>query len=259
VDGLTGEPGRPGAVIDAPRPADCPQVWTHADRGWDRLRYTLIIGWLVVLVLAVATGERTTSWSELRSLVASGDVDAVRITGELSGRSTGFATVKVHWRHGSLRHVAEVVQIRGAAQPARAPRGGEEGLPVVRERPSTLLTELQPDLRVTRDRQYESGGQLAGWWVSPPLALGAFMLFVTGLGLLIAGPQPWRATRWGWFWLQLPPIGTIAFLLLAGPTPGLPGPRNEHRRLTGGWALLLCILLAALVASDARDDFFRFR
>jgi hypothetical protein len=259
VDGLTGEPGRPGAVTDVPRPSDRPQAWTRGDQRWDRLRYALLIGWLVVLVLAVVTGERTTSWSELRSLVASGEVDSVRVTGELPARSTGSATVRVHWRHGSLRHAAEVVQVRGPARTARGRRGGEDARPVVRERPSALLTELQPELRVTRDRRYESGGQLAGWWVSPPVALGAFLLFVTGLGLLIGGPQPWRATRWAWFWLQLPPVGTLAFLLLTGPTPGLPGPRNEHRRLTGRWAFLLLMLIGVLVGSDASDNLFRFR
>ena len=54
---------------------------------------------------------------------------------------------------------------------------------------------------------------------------------------------PERATRWAWFWLQWNPVGVLAFLLLSGPVPGVPAPRPGARRLTGGWAFLLSLLL----------------
>lgn len=90
-----------------------------------------------------------------------------------------------------------------------------------------------------------------GWHVPPVVAMSAALLFFAGFGLLIAGPQPWRATRWAWFWLLLPPVGSVAFLLLSGPTPGLPSPRNPRRRLTGGGgvAFLLSLLLMPLLGS----------
>jgi hypothetical protein len=76
----------------------------------------------------------------------------------------------------------------------------------------------------------------------------ALLLTLCGVGLLVAGPEPWRATRWAWFWLVLTsPFVSVLFLLLSGPTVAVPGPRNPRRRLTGGWAFLLSLpLMGAL-------------
>ena len=90
---------------------------------------------------------------------------------------------------------------------------------------------------------------MLGWRVPDPIGIVAFVLHFAGLGLLVTGPQPWRATRWAWFWLLLPPVGSIAFLLLSGPTPGLPAPKNPRRRLSGGWALLLSLPLSGAVGA----------
>lgn len=59
-----------------------------------------------------------------------------------------------------------------------------------------------------------------------------------------AGPAPWRATSWAWIWLILGggPLGSIAYLLLGGPL-GLWRPRDVNRRLTGGWAFLIALVL----------------
>jgi hypothetical protein len=65
--------------------------------------------------------------------------------------------------------------------------------------------------------------------------------------LLVREPQPWRATPWAWFWIWTTPIGTPLYLLLSGPTPLLPAPRNPNRRLTGGWAFLLAFVLGSLL------------
>jgi hypothetical protein len=43
----------------------------------------------------------------------------------------------------------------------------------------------------------------------------------------------------------LVPVSVPLFLLLAGPTPGLPAPRDPARRLTGGWAFLICLVVTA--------------
>ncbi len=48
---------------------------------------------------------------------------------------------------------------------------------------------------------------------------------------------------------MLPPIGGIAFLLLAGRLPGVPTPRDTTRRLTGGWAFLLAFPLSAALSA----------
>lgn len=100
---------------------------------------------------------------------------------------------------------------------------------------------------MTRHQFTPGGGRLFGWQTPNPLALTALLLLLVGFGVLVSGPAPWRATRWAWFWLLLPPVGGIAFLLLSGPTPGVPGPRPPGRRLTGGWAFLLALPLAAVL------------
>lgn len=45
-------------------------------------------------------------------------------------------------------------------------------------------------------------------------------------------------------WLLTGPLGSVAYLLLGGPT-GVLRPHHGHRRLTGGWAFLLAWVLFA--------------
>lgn len=85
-------------------------------------------------------------------------------------------------------------------------------------------------------------GTILGIEVPNPLADLAVILTFAGLVTLILGPQPWRATRWAWFWCNANPVGMAAFLLLSGPIPGLPPPRKINRRLTGGWGFLLMLV-----------------
>jgi hypothetical protein len=198
------------------------------------------------MVATPVFGERMTSWDDVRGLVASGEVDAVHVSNELLAGSTGYSVVTVHWRHGWLKYVTEVVQVRGPGGPEGA--GTTDDQVVLRDPPSRLLASLQPGLQVTHDQNVHPGSNLFGWRVSNALGIPGLVLFLAGFSLLVAGPQPWRATRWAWFWLLVPPIGSIAFLLLSGPTTGVPGPRNPSRRLTGGWAFLLAFPLMAMSA-----------
>lgn len=220
-----------------------PELWSSADRHWDRLRASLIVGWLLVLAATALVGERVASWDDVRGLVAAGEVTSVRISGELPADATGYGTVEVHWRQGLLRHTAEVIEVRG-----RGERPTADGATVVRTSPSGRLLALRPGLHITRDQEHPGGGPLFGWQVPNALGLPSLLLFLAGFALLVAGPQPWRATRWAWFWLLVPPLGSIVFLVLSGPTPGIPRPRTPRRRLTGGWAFLLSFPLMALLA-----------
>ena len=93
------------------------------------------------------------------------------------------------------------------------------------------------------------------WGLDVPLWVG-WVAFATTLGFLVHlvdGPRPWRATRWAWFWLASNPLGILAYLLLASPTPGLHQPRAQHRMLTGGWAFLIgSAMTTALVTAGLR-------
>lgn len=51
----------------------------------------------------------------------------------------------------------------------------------------------------------------------------------------------------GVVWLLVPPVGSVVFRLLSGPTAGITAPKNPDRRLSGGWAFLLSLPLAAAV------------
>ncbi len=247
VSALTGDDTGASPAPGWSRPAPPPQPRSASGRRWDRIRWALLVCWLIAVGATVLTGDRTSSWAQVATSVAAGEVDAVRVVGELPAGGTGYSVVEVHWRHGPMRYRAEVMQVRGRGRPG--PEAASEGATVVlHEPPSSRLTRLQPGLRVTRDQDRPNSAQLLGWVV--PGWLGSFvaLLFFAGLAVLIAGPQPWRATRWAWFWLQVPPIGGIVFLLASGPTPWFPRPRSRHRRLTGGWAFLLSLPLMGMLA-----------
>jgi hypothetical protein len=221
---------------------------SRADGRWVRVRHALIVGWLLVIVATVMLVERSASWLDIQAGVASGEVSTIRVDGALPEDATGYATVDVHWRHGLWRYVARVVEVRGPGAPSNETLLDGAGVSaVVHTDPGVQLSRSQPGLRVLRDSRRPSDSSLLGWRVPSWLGLVAFALVLGGLATLVAGPQPWRATRWAWFWLALPPVGSIAFVLFSGPTPLLPTPRDPTRRLSGGWAFLLAIALLAML------------
>ncbi|HSE08573.1 MAG TPA: hypothetical protein VLB29_07895 [Nocardioidaceae bacterium] len=243
----TGEEGALSPVVDGPRASSSPQLWSRSDRSWDRFRHGLLLCWLLVVVAIPLTGERVASWSDVRDLVAAGKVQSVSLSGELQAGERGFVTVQVRWQRGPLQYTAEVVQVGGPGR-AEGIRAAATDVPALRQPPSSRLRALQPGLEVTHGERLHRSWQLFGWQVPSSLGVAAFALFLVGLGLLVAGPHPWRATRWAWFWLLVTPVGILVFLVLSGPTPGVPGPKNPQRRLTGGWAFLLSIPLASVLA-----------
>lgn len=73
------------------------------------------------------------------------------------------------------------------------------------------------------------------WFVLPFILLAGFLL------VLARGPQSRWATRWAWAWLSLTPVLVLVVpvYLIFGARPHLSG----HRRLTGGWAFLLTLVI----------------
>jgi len=206
--------------------------WTLPRRtstsGWDRLRWCLVVAWLLVAAGALAFGEQASSRGTLDEGLRSGRVEEVRVTGH-----------EVHWRDGMVRRWYEVRQVRdGASLPGGDLRTGNGKL-------AAELAQAYPDVRVVRVERASSRTWLGDWrvpgWVAPLVLVATVPAFF----LLVKGPQPWRATRWAWFWLLSTPVGMVAFLLLSGPTAPLPAPHDPRRRLTGGWAFLLAGLLGA--------------
>ncbi len=225
--------GAPSPVVDRASP----------ERLWNRARHLLLACGALVVLAALLVGERSTTLDQLDRDVATARVHAVRVVGALPRGSTGYAVVEVHWRRGLLGHVTEVVQQRPRGQ---AP-DDVDGHAVVTGDIGAHLSALQPGLRVTRDPELPSGSTLWGWHLPTWLGLVTVTLALAVLWLLVNGPEPWRATRWAWFWLLASPVGIIAFLVLSGPTRSVPAPPDTGRRMTGGWALLLSVVVTPML------------
>lgn len=215
---------------------------------------------LAALVLAGYAGalllHRTpASLAALYRDVAAGRTHAVTVVGEpLPSTATGSSAVELTWRTGlrrwslHLRTERFLARDGGTTTTADSPREEVTGDDLRSE-----LRRRQPSLDVAQ-REPASGPSATAYGVDYHVPAVVLLLVlaagVAGLALLTSGPTPWRATRWAWFWvIVLAPGGELAFLLLSGPTPGLPRPTGTRRLLTGGWALLSAGLLGAALQS----------
>jgi hypothetical protein len=199
----------------------------------------------------VFAGERAASLSDLESAVASGEVTVVSVDGGLSHDARGYARLELRWRDGPFAYYAEVSEARPRGAAAR----GDEDIQVVRPGVVDRLVASQPDLRIEHfsDSGPSISASFLGWRLSWPLVLAGPLLALATLGLLIAGPQPWRATRWAWFWILgvASPLGILAYLVLGGPTALSRPPRPGAGRLTGGWAFIIAFVVSSIAGSIA--------
>lgn len=223
-------------------------------RGWSTraraLGWALLAGWLLVSAFMFASAPRRASLDELSDAIAHGDVDTIQVGGGFSDDPghTGYAELTIRWRGDFFVREVELREARPLSEEAR-----DTDLEVQQQGVVARLKAEHPDLRVERlPDGYRSGftfsmfGHEAMGWP----AGGALAIALTTLGLLIAGPEPRRATRWAWFWLfgVAPPLGVLAYLTLGGPTALARERRPGSGRLTGGWAFLLSVLLSGMTA-----------
>lgn len=222
--------------------------------GWSTrarvIGWALLGCWLVVSAYMVVAAPRASSLDALSEALEAGDVDTIQVRGGMAEGAGhhGYADVVIQWRGDFFVHAVELRGARPATGEAR-----DTDLEVVPPGVVDRLRAEQPQLRVERlGDPYASGLSLSmfghdvlGW-----PARGGLALMLATLGLLIAGPEPWRATRWAWFWLfgVAPPLGILAYLAFGGPTLA-NAPRPGSRRLTGGWAFLLTLLLSGMTAT----------
>jgi len=237
------------AVDPALRATDVPIALAHGNtsRAWVSLRLVLAGLWLFAMAAGYVTHERPATLQDLYASVAAGEVTSVHLVGGLPPEAeSGYAEQAVHWRTGSVPRVAHVKVVR-TSDGADVVAGPDEA--VTTDDVAREVAVRDPAVRVV---QTDFGSGLAStmfgwsvpmWDVSLMFGVGLVSFYV-----LVAGPEPWRATRWAWFWLSGFPFALILFLLLSGPTPGLPAARNPGRRLTGGWAFLLSLVLPRALA-----------
>lgn len=231
-------------TIDTAQPQASYDEWRT--RRWRLTGLAFAVLWLVTAVSVGIAGERRSDLGNLESAIASGSVTRVEIVGlgkDLDRR--GRTTVTLKWHGTVLSRFAEVT-----VDNRLNPRGSGDGARIVGD-PATYLTSMAPGhvrddapgFEVTYS-DFTGYQEWRGWrgpgWVA---TLGLVAWFGTFL-LAGSGPEPWRATRWAWMWLTLlgGPIGCVAYLLLGGPL-GLVRPADLKRRLTGGWAFLLAMVL----------------
>lgn len=216
-------------------------------------RLTLAALWIFVLAASAVVGERQATLTDLLNAVASGRVSKVQVAGALPAGSSGWATLDVHWRQGLVAHRATVVQASPDSQPEAAV-AGSSAESVITTDVATLIRDRAPNAKVEVSHvRASSAAKVLGWYVpSWMLWIVAIGLAVT-LGLIVNGPEPWRATRWGWAWAVffMGPIGAAAFAALSGPTPLMSRPKHGARRATGGWALLLGMVLGPMIRRSA--------
>lgn len=172
------------------------------------------------------------------------------------------AVVEVRWRDGVLWRRTDYVTASSERAARRLQRANGTSLPVTVGDPGALpveWTEIQPRTDVAWS---EPGSRFATGsaqvldveWTGPSwTVLTGMVVGFTALVWLLVGPQPWRFTRWGWFWLLFGawPVGVPAFLLLGGMSGLLP-PADPASRL-GGWSglglsIAIAFSLGALLA-----------
>lgn len=221
---------------------DEPPAVPTVSSGWGTWRVVLL-AWLgVVVVTVLLTGTRPASLSDLQRGLASGEVTAVTLVGALEPGAVGRTQVEILWHDGLLARYTTMQQYRGVTD-------GQ-----LRDDVTVASTDLAGELAAatpTGDLDVVAepfhgvcSTAVHGWCVPAGTTLAAVAWGMVAFVTLVAGPEPRRATRWAWFWLLtgLGPGVLAAYLLVGLPRAGAP-LQPPGRRLTGGWAFLIGLLL----------------
>ncbi len=213
----------------------------------------LVVLWIFVFSTSLVVGERQTTLTDLLNAVASGKVAEVHVAGALPAGSSGWTTLDVRWRQGLQARHATVVQASPDSE-REAANTGLSSASVVTTDVARLIRDRAPHVQVrVSEARASSTAEVLGWSVPSWMLLIVLIGLAVTLGLVVNGPEPWRATRWAWAWALLftGPLAAASFAVLSGPTPWIPTPKEVARRLTGGWAFLLGAVLGSMITQSA--------
>lgn len=201
-----------------------------------KVRAALLLLILSTLLVGALVGQRPAALDDLREGLRSGRISAVTVVSS-SDQAARVQSLALTWREGwGFAQRVDVVQVTSAEASVETSR------PVIHGTVEGWLREIQPGLTIQRASEATVWGSILGLrvpaWMLVPMGLAA----VGVLALLTAGAEPRYATRWAWFWLLCVPgwgpIVAVAFL-----AQGMTARPPEERRLTGGWAFLIALVV----------------
>ncbi|GLY28177.1 hypothetical protein [Kineosporia sp. NBRC 101731] len=206
------------------------------------VRWALLVTWFVMVLLIVLSGEREGRFSNLEKDLASGRVTEVTVRGYRLPDSPQIEQT-VRWRDGLFLRTDTVLAYSGEDRPAF------QGPVLQSQDVVTYLRQTYPGATVKSEGERQATSDIFGFdSMNPVLGIMYVVVHFGTLVRIIAGPEPWRATRWAWFWVWclLAPVAPPLFLALSGPTPLVPAPKDLNRRLTGGVALLVAVVISLI-------------
>src|SRR5699024_8553955 len=130
-------------------------------------------------------GSKPAHLGSLESALHSGAVRSVSVTPGMPKGARGLTTQYVAWRHGLIRHRAEVRMVTDGAD------GGSSASDVPVRHGTDIaaqLRELNPDVTITRVPGPRSYGTVYGWEVPSWVMWASFVAIAAALALLMRGP-----------------------------------------------------------------------
>ena len=216
------------------------------------LRAVFVLAWLLIGLNAL-TQAREVPLGQLAADLAQGQVTSIEVERVAPG-DTAQGSFSVRWDAGLIDSFARyeyqpqqgIDEVAPMLEQARA-----GGVPV-----QVVYFGQYPDLDMVT-----SEGWIARSF-GPAAILFALFTVAGSWIMLVTSSQPWLATKWAWFWLLVAvpalwpvflaleprPLRLSLHLARAGLVPQRV-PSLVENRLTGGWALVIGWVLAALLSA----------
>lgn len=215
--------------------------------AWVGVRVVLAAAYVVLLLAGIVVHQEGAALGDLYADAERGELSRVVVRGDaLEPGATGSAKLEVTWSTGLRRWRVDVTQdvpeagrVGGLVSGTDAERTTDDVGQQVRLRDSSV--------EVVRRGPRTAGVRLWGAGLSEPQSIPLVATLLAAVVLLIVGPEPWRATRWAWFWLLSIPGAELVWLVRSGPTPRLSRPPMHGARLTGGRAFAVSVLGSVVV------------
>ncbi|RKT78146.1 hypothetical protein DFJ68_1584 [Terracoccus luteus] len=227
----------------ATREPAAPPLWST-----DRWRWALLAATALLLAVFPFVATAPAALGDLDDAVRDGSVTRVTVTDPLGPEANGFATAQVTWREHGVARAAEVRQVSDATTGGTVLSDGTDRATEVGSVVDHLRAVPGGESLVVDVVDRHGGASFAGWQVPTWFMTAALVVWLLTLAL-VAGPEPWRGTRWAWFWFVFSPfffVAVPAFLLLGGRLPW-GGTEPRVRRLTGGKAWILVVLATVVL------------